>query len=664
MTIKYKKRIFSVCAAFLVVGLSLLYWLQKAQEQEHLARSTDSLAQYRAILEESLIRDLALTSSLKSYISVEPDLTQEQFANFSRDLLTQHNHIRNMGAARDFIITHMYPLEGNEKAVGLDFRNLPEQMPMVQRAVDERTTVLVGPISLVQGGRGLIARQPIFRTDTGGLWGLVSVVIDVSRLFQTLEGQIDGAEFAIRGRDGRGAEGGMILGDPELFSSSTAVRGTIHLPAGSWQVAAKADYRVGERIVPIAVFAGFAVFFVLTIQLIRRQAAYEQELLDAKQAAEAANEEKSKFLAHMSHEIRTPMNGVVGVIQLLDQTQTEVERKELLEIARASAQNLMAVISDILDFSKIEAQLLELEQRPFSLDNLMEYVGSNIKSSAENKGLVFEFVRAEDVPAYWLGDEVRIGQILLNIASNAVKFTSEGVVRIEVSCEAGVETTQLQFEVSDQGIGMTQAEISQLFQPFTQADASISRRFGGTGLGLVIVKSLVDLMGGKIQVFSKKGEGTLFRVQLPLAPADAPETDTKQAKPNDSNLPDLTGVTVLHAEDIDINSVIFNRMMAPTRCRVVRANNGMEAVSKFAELRPDLVFMDIQMPMMDGITATQLIREQDPTVPIFALTANVTQDDVTKYLASGFTGVLAKPTRLPELRKLLAEHAAGVHPVA
>ena len=650
MAKKYKRRMVSVCAFFLLMGISLLYWLHQAQRQEHLAHSTDLLAQYRALLEEALVQDLALTSSLKSYISVEPDLSQEDYAKFARDLLTQRNHIRNMGAARDFIISHMYPLAGNEAALGLNFRARSEQMAMVQKAVDENTIVLAGPLTLVQGGQGIIARQPVFRSDNGALWGVVSVVIDADRLFKSIEGHIQGARFAIRGKDALGADGAMILGDPKLFTLSAAAQAQVHLPYGAWQIAADADDPTSQRVLPVAVALVMILLFVLTVKVINQQQAYEQELLDAKGRAEAANQEKSKFLAHMSHEIRTPMNGVVGVIQLLEREDLTAGQQELLSAAQSSAQNLMAVINDILDFSKIEARQLEIETRPFNLDDVLDYITSNIKGAAEGKGLRFELVKASDIHRFWLGDETRIGQVLLNLVSNAVKFTGEGTVRLDVRAAKEGTKGQLVFEVSDEGIGMTPEEMARLFRPFTQADASINRRFGGTGLGLVIVKNLVDLMDGNIQVYSRPGEGTMFRVTLPLTAEERATAANGQTAPK---VPDLRGKTVLHAEDVDINSMIFNRMMTPTGCTIVRAHDGEEALNRFRDHKPDLVFMDIQMPKVDGMTATAALRALDGKVPIFALTANVTQEDIAEYLRSGFSGVLAKPTKLSELYKLL-----------
>ncbi len=647
---KYKKRILVTAALFLIVGASLFYWLLQAQAQEHHARSTDLVSEYRAILEENLLQNLALTSSLKSYISVEPELDQAQYEAFVRDLLTQQNQIKNMGAARDLVISHMYPLQGNEKAVGLNFRTNAQQFEMVQRAIDENTTVLAGPLTLVQGGLGIIARQPVFRADNGELWGVVSVVLDLDELLSDVHAEMPDVELAIRGKDALGSSGDMIYGDESLFSFSGASLSALKLPYGSWQLAANAAYPPSRHLVRAFFLMGMCLAFIFSVRFLKQQEAYENELLRAKREAEEASREKSKFLAHMSHEIRTPMNGMIGVIQLLGQEKLSAAQKELLEAAKTSADNLMSVISDILDFSKIEARQLTLEEAPFVLDNVLNYVERNARNSLGTKNVKFERVMEEGLHRYWVGDETRIGQILMNLVSNAIKFTDEGVVRVHVESRHLDAEPMLEFVVSDTGIGISAEEQNKIFSSFVQADASINRRFGGTGLGLSIVLSLIELMNGTIKVFSKKGEGTLFRVSLPLKPDEQPKAVPSEAK---SDVPDLSGRMVLHAEDVDLNSALFSKMMRPTGCTIVRAINGAEAISKMRECSFDMVFMDIQMPEVDGITATQEIRKFNADIPIVALTANVTQDDVKLYKKCGFTGFLAKPTRLSDLYKLL-----------
>ncbi|WP_417455875.1 ATP-binding protein [Kordiimonas sp.] len=656
---KYKQRILVTAALFLIVGVSLFYWLLQAQAQEHHARSTDLVSEYRAVLEEKLIQNLALTASLKSYISVEPELDQARYEAFARDLLTQKNQIKNMGAARDLVITHMYPLEGNEKAVGLNFRTNAQQFEMVQRAIDENTTVLAGPLTLVQGGQGIIARQPVFRADNGELWGVVSVVLDVDALLNDVHAEMPDVELAIRGKDALGSAGDMIYGDENLFVQGEASLSTLKLPYGSWQLAANAPFMVSRHFIRAVFLTGMFLAFIFAVRFLQRQEAYEKELLCAKREAEEASREKSKFLAHMSHEIRTPMNGMIGVIQLLDQEQLSDAQKDLLEAAKTSADNLMHVISDILDFSKIEAQQLTLEKAPFNLDNILKYVERNARTSLNGKRVKFELVLEEGLHQFWVGDEIRIGQILMNLVSNAVKFTEEGTVRLRAASRHQGAHPMLEFVVSDTGIGISAEEQRRVFSSFVQADASINRRFGGTGLGLSIVKSLIELMGGTIKLFSKKGEGALFRICLPLAPCEAPKVKGATAA---SEVPDLSGRMVLHAEDVDLNSVLFSKMMRPTGCTIVRATNGAEAISKMRECSFDMVFMDIQMPEVDGVTATREIRKFNPDIPIVALTANVTQDDVQLYKRSGFTGFLGKPTRLSDLYRLLSSQRLAERP--
>lgn len=659
MTEKYKQRILTTSGLFLIVGVSLFYWLLQTQDQEHRVRSTDLVAEYRAVLEEHLLQNFALTASLKSYISVEPELDQAQYEAFARDLMTQRHQIKNMGAAKDLVITHMYPLEGNEKAVGFNYRTSAQQFEMVQRAIEENKAVLAGPLNLVQGGRGIIARQPVFRANTGTLWGLVSVVIDIDALLEAVHQEMPDIPLAIRGRDAMGSEGEMIYGDEALFTSGASSLSTLKLPYGSWQVAADAPYLPSRYYVQAAFLMTLFLAFLLAVRFLKKQDAYETEILLAKREAEMASQEKSKFLAHMSHEIRTPMNGMIGVIQLLGQEKLTHTQKDLLQAAKTSADNLMSVISDILDFSKIEASQLTLEDAPFTLDTILDYVERNARTSLGDKDVRFELTEAEGLHRHWRGDGTRIGQILMNLVSNAIKFTEQGTISIRVSSHQGPGKPRLEFVVSDTGIGISPEEQRNIFGSFVQADASISRRFGGTGLGLSIVQSLVGLMGGTIKLYSKQGEGSLFRVSLPLKP-DAPTETAKVASKQE--VPDLAGRLVLHAEDVELNAALFKKMMAPTGCTIVRAVNGAEAIAKMREYDFDIVFMDIQMPEIDGVTATREIRAVDADVPIVALTANVTQDDLKIYKETGFTDFLAKPTRLSDLYRLLAAQSLRFRP--
>lgn len=363
----------------------------------------------------------------------------------------------------------------------------------------------------------------------------------------------------------------------------------------------------------------------------------------AKLLAEEANKSKSLFLANMSHEIRTPMNGVLGTLQLLKNKSLDAEATDLVSKATYSSQMLLIIINDILDFSKIEANKLSLEAKAFNLDQLLDAIEQSLTPVATEKAITFEIVKGKKYQAGWFGDSVRTKQIVLNLCSNAVKFTEQGKVTVWVDTDT---RGRLHFSVQDTGIGMSDEVIARLYNRFEQADNSTTRKFGGTGLGMAICRSLVDMMAGKITVTSKVGQGTTFDVFLPLPNADISDDNSDKAI---FALPDLTGKKLLLAEDNRINQTIFVSMMKATKVDILIANNGQEAVDMLGKNKVDMVFMDIQMPVMDGVQACQIINQLYPKLPIVALTANVMEEEVQSYLANGFSQHLGKPINMAEL---------------
>ncbi len=389
----------------------------------------------------------------------------------------------------------------------------------------------------------------------------------------------------------------------------------------------------------------------------------EAELKSARAVAESASRTKSDFLASMSHEIRTPMNAIMGIADLLAKTSLSSEQDRYVQIFRRAGDNLLNLINDILDLSKVEASQLELERTGFSLADLLEKVTEMVAVRAHEKGLGLVCEIAANVTTDLIGDPTRLQQVLLNLLGNAIKFTESGAVSLRVTWDADFSVpTALRFSVSDTGIGIPAAKLSQVFERFVQADSSTTRRFGGSGLGLTISKRLVELMGGRIWVESVVDKGSVFSFAVPF---EIWTGATRRAVvPIGTEVePPLAPLRILLAEDSPDNCTIAVAYLEDTPYQVEIAENGAIACEMFAVGRYDLVLMDRQMPVMDGLTATRKIREWEqandrlPT-PIIALTASALKGDREKCLAAGCTAFLTKPIKQDVLLQAIREHSA------
>lgn len=406
-------------------------------------------------------------------------------------------------------------------------------------------------------------------------------------------------------------------------------------------------------------FEAYFFLFLLAILPIY-QYSLLKKLHQARSEAEAANEARGRFLATMTHELRTPLSGIVGMANIMDETNLNQQQHEQLKAIRTSGARLQQLIGNILDFSRIDAEKLELDYESFDIRKTVEDVCQNQLIKAHEKDLKLFWDIQHDVPQKMLGDALRVSQVLMNLVGNAVKFTDKGVVRINVQSlkdEAGITEPELLIEVRDTGIGIEKEKLPTVFDPFRQVDDSSTRRFGGTGLGTAISKKLVDLMQGTIELESEVGKGSIFSVRLPLNAID--EADLVISAKADKMRHQVDCKNILVAEDDPVSAQLIMYLLKRSKQRVTIVNDGASALQEARTGKYDMVFVDLHMPQMDGIEFTRHLRKGGLSIrklPVFALTANATEQARLESFQAGISEFLIKPLSPDSVERLLLQY--------
>jgi len=473
----------------------------------------------------------------------------------------------------------------------------------------------------------------------------------------------------------------IIYGFTRLSASATILLATFNALVAIWFAKDYGgDTKVMQRLVVHLACMNFLCFSLYRLISVRERKLFLRgkrqrsivELKRARDRAEEASRAKSAFLANMSHEIRTPMNGIIGSLALLDRTDSEDRRRTLIDVARQAADGLLQTLNEILDYAKLDAKSGSIHLAPMDLRRVCQLAVQTFQANATAKGIALRFDASGYPTDMWsvCGDEEKLRRIVMNLVSNAIKFTSEGAVILRLRGKRTARGVAVVLRVADTGIGIPTDKIPLLFQPFYQVESGMSRSYGGTGLGLAISRQLVELMGGSVRVRSAIGRGSIFTVRLQLTQA-AERIEVPRVAPElpPVGLASARGKTVLLVEDNSVNAFISAASLESMGVASVHAVNGSEAVNFYRERRFDAILMDCEMPVMDGFAATRLIRELEaksgqPRTPIIALTANALTGDREHCLRHGMDDYLSKPIELRQLGVLVAKWLGSDAPAA
>lgn len=671
----YRNTLLVFSVAFLVVLIGV-FALNRNKEKAEKLKAEYTAETTIGRVESQLNKYLAESDLIKKMIESGNNIDGDSFEKLSELMRDENGVIEANELAKDGIVNQVYPLEGNEEAIGLDMLQNPARKKEARQAKKSGEYTIAGPYELVQGGTGALLFEPVYQNDNNDkkqFWGFSILVLNWEKFMEETEiNKLEdaGYNYQIWKKDMYNGKK-IVIAESKNQKLSKSLEVKCSVPNDTWyfEIALYEGW-TSLRMIVFGVIISLAlagllasVYYQFATQQYKDYV-HEKKLQKSVREARAANEAKTRFLFNMSHDIRTPMNAIIGFAELLEKHLDEKERaQDYVKKIRSSSSFLLSIINYVLEMARIESGKATLRSETGNFEELVNSLDAVFEPAVKEKGLEYH-CKLDVEHSNVICDQTKIREIILNIVGNAIKYTPEGgKVSMKIT-ESPSETSGralYKLIIEDNGIGMSEEYLPHIFEEFTRERTTTESKIIGTGLGLPIVKSLVDLMQGSIEVESELGKGTKFEVILPLKIVTEQQMNEKQEKTAQMISDALRGKKILLAEDNELNAEIAMTILEEYGFEVTKAADGkecLEELKRMPEHTYDIILMDIQMPNMDGYEATKQIRALDgerSRIPIVAMTANAFDEDKKKAIDTGMNGYVAKPIDIHVLIRTLKE---------